>query len=186
MTEQKRCKAKNRAGEPCGRPPIVGGTVCASHGGSAPAVRKAAERRVALARATAEVEAHATARGPLTVAEVYQEMLVTAGSVVAWRDVLQERVSARSEYGSRNALGTEQVEIDVALYERALDRTMRTLELIARLDLDTRLLNIGNAMGAEVIRIFTAGLDSLDLTYEQRETAKLVIVEELRRSEAPS
>lgn len=186
MTEPKRCKAKNRAGEPCGRPPIVGGTVCASHGGSAPAVRKAAERRVALARATAEVEARATARGPLTVAEVYREMLVTAGSAVAWRDVLQERVAVLSDYGSTNTLGSEQVLTDVVLYERALDRTMRALELIARLDLDTRLLNIGNAMGAEVVRIFTAGLDSLELTVEQRATAQRVIVEELRRSEAPS
>jgi hypothetical protein len=51
-----RCTAhvKSLSGlRPCGRWPINGGRVCASHGGRAPAVRAAARRRVALADALA-------------------------------------------------------------------------------------------------------------------------------------
>ena len=43
------CTAHKSNGEPCGRPPIRGGSVCATHGGSAPQVRKAANLRLAAA-----------------------------------------------------------------------------------------------------------------------------------------
>lgn len=42
---KRKCNARNRRGMPCGKPPIVGGTVCTTHGGRAPQVqRKALER----------------------------------------------------------------------------------------------------------------------------------------------
>ena len=40
------CSAIKRNGKPCGLPPIRGGTVCHKHGGSAPQVRAAANRRL--------------------------------------------------------------------------------------------------------------------------------------------
>jgi len=40
------CSAKRTNGQPCGRPPIKGGTVCATHGGSAPQVRRKAALRL--------------------------------------------------------------------------------------------------------------------------------------------
>lgn len=40
------CSATKRNGKPCGLPPIRGGTVCHKHGGSAPQVRAAANRRL--------------------------------------------------------------------------------------------------------------------------------------------
>lgn len=51
-----RCTAKTSRGTPCKRSPINGGTVCATHGGRAPQVKAAAERRLqeAAAREAAE------------------------------------------------------------------------------------------------------------------------------------
>lgn len=43
----RRCSARSkRSGEGCKRAPIAGGTVCTMHGGAAPQVRAAAQRRL--------------------------------------------------------------------------------------------------------------------------------------------
>ena len=42
-----KCTAKSsRTGKPCQKPPIKGATVCRVHGGAAPQVKRAAERRL--------------------------------------------------------------------------------------------------------------------------------------------
>ena len=71
-TTPRRCTARSsRTGKPCQRAPIVGGTVCATHGGRAPQVRRAAEARIAalvhpsldtLARALEADDIHAAIR----------------------------------------------------------------------------------------------------------------------------
>lgn len=50
-----RCTATSRSGAPCKRQAIIGGTVCASHGGRAPQVKAAAARRLALGEAMGEL-----------------------------------------------------------------------------------------------------------------------------------
>lgn len=45
MTTEPRCTGTNRNGEPCRRAPIVGGSVCWTHGGAAPQVRRQAAAR---------------------------------------------------------------------------------------------------------------------------------------------
>ena len=42
----RKCRATNRQGNPCRQPAIPGGTVCFYHGGAAPQVKAAAERRL--------------------------------------------------------------------------------------------------------------------------------------------
>jgi hypothetical protein len=44
--ERRRCTGKNRAGKPCGRPPIRGGFVCPKHGGGLPNVKAKAAQRI--------------------------------------------------------------------------------------------------------------------------------------------
>jgi hypothetical protein len=47
MSEPLRCTAKSKTtGKQCKNLPIVGGTVCVSHGGSIPAVKAAAQRKM--------------------------------------------------------------------------------------------------------------------------------------------
>lgn len=50
-----RCTAHRTNGEPCGNYAMTGGRVCHAHGGRAPAVRKAAQRRLLEARMHKEI-----------------------------------------------------------------------------------------------------------------------------------
>lgn len=43
---KRQCKATNRQGKRCGKPPILGGVVCRMHGGAAPQVMEAAKARI--------------------------------------------------------------------------------------------------------------------------------------------
>lgn len=180
MTDPKLCKARRSDGEPCKRPPIRGGRVCASHGGRAPAVRAAADRRLAEQEATREVARLSDARGPLTLPDVYREMLNTAGLAVAWRDALEAKVSELEGYAGTNGIGSEQVRADVVLFERAMDRTAKVLELIARLDLDSRLTSMGEELGRQVVAMIRRSVADLDLTPEQSARFDAAIARELR------
>ncbi len=53
-TPPRHCTGTNRNGEPCRRSPIVGGTVCWTHGGAAPQVRRQAVARHAAELAEAD------------------------------------------------------------------------------------------------------------------------------------
>jgi hypothetical protein len=79
-----------RAGAPCTKSPIEGGTVCASHGGRAPNVRAAANARLAHAEATRQV---ATLGLPVDISPteaLLAEVQWTAGHVQWLRGKVQE------------------------------------------------------------------------------------------------
>ncbi|PTU55376.1 hypothetical protein DBB34_14565 [Sphaerisporangium cinnabarinum] len=177
------CRGTNRRGGPCQKPPIPGGTVCPAHGGKAPQVRAAAERRLALQQAEAHVAANIDSTRRLDLAGVYEEMLRTASLVVQWRDRWQERVDELQQirYVAPGA-GTEQVRAEVQLLERAMDRATRTLELIARLDLDSRVKRLNEDQGALVFRAVSHALDAGDLTPAQRDAVEAALAVELRRA----
>lgn len=183
MDDQKRCRATNRSGKRCGRYAIPGGRVCTTHGGRAVQVKAAADRRLAQADAERIVSQVVTARGPLSLADVYTELQKTAGLAVAWRDMLEEKVTALTEwrYEAKGA-GTEQLRSEIALFERSLDRVGKLLEVIARLDLDTRVAALNAAQGAAVAEVIRRTVDRVpSLTPAQRSEFLAVIPEELRR-----
>lgn len=55
MTNKPKCTARNSRGMPCQKAPVKGASVCATHGGSAPQVRRKAAERLELERAGLEV-----------------------------------------------------------------------------------------------------------------------------------
>ena len=83
--DPRRCTAHNRAGQPCGKYSMRGGTVCRAHGGAAPQTQAKAQAMVELAelrlrnlapRAVAELESLVTG------AESEQVRLQAANSLV--------------------------------------------------------------------------------------------------------
>lgn len=177
MSPRRRCRATNRAGQPCGLPPIRGGTVCRFHGGASPNARTAATRRLATAEAEREVSDAVDERGPLTVAEVYEELLRTATLAVEWRNRAEKRVEElKGEWAAGPHL--DQTRAEVALLERAMDRTARVCELIARLDLDTRMSRLNQQTGQQIAAVIAYALAVFPT--EQQEQARGRVVEAIR------
>ncbi len=86
---ERRCKARNRAGQPCGRAPILGAEVCYTHGGATPQVKAAAARRQAeklAARDAAKAVQLFGGRRDISPAEALLELVQTkAAEVWYWR-----------------------------------------------------------------------------------------------------
>lgn len=112
---------------------------------------------------------------------MYRELLSTAGLAVAWQDVLRTRVEALEDYSTVNGLGSPVVRADVQLFERAMDRAAKVLELVGRLDLDSRLARITEDQGRQVAGILNRTMDAGNLTPEQRAAMSVELARELRR-----
>lgn len=141
----------NRVGQPCvkceaevieracRKAPIRGGPVCVDHGGSAPQVRAAANRRLAeleAAKVLAEVEV-------TPIGDPLQALLDLAAEVFAKQQRLDAIVATLEQLrADPSRWGTEQIDARIQLLERYTDRLHRILETIARLGIDERRLAI--------------------------------------------
>lgn len=183
MDDARRCTARSkRSGERCKRAAIVGGTVCSAHGGKAPAVAAKALQRVAAAEAQAFVEAQVGARGPMSLGEVYRELLRTAALAVEWRNILEAKVAELQQWRYQAAgPGTEQIRAEITLFERAMDRAAKVLELVARLDIDARATALNERQGQLVVALLYRVFEALELTPEQRAKVPQVVPNEIRR-----
>lgn len=111
-------------GLPCGNPPRRGLSVCGYHGGSTERSKRAGERNLAADRVRRSLD-------EVVVREVenpLMEFQSLTSEVVAWKDALASHLAA----SGGGPLGGELVQ----LYERALDRSGKFLELWARLGID--------------------------------------------------
>lgn len=171
MAQQCTAKAKS-TGKRCARYSIEGGKVCRAHGGASKQAKDAAKRRTAEARAAAEVQAHADAvlafRAERALENPLDGLARLATEVTAFKDALAARVNALTEIRFEDMKSAEQLRSEVALYERALDRTARLLETMVKLDFEKRMLALNEAqldLMADAVRMI---LDGLDLTEEQQ------------------
>lgn len=180
---------------------MVGGTVCPTHGGSAPQVRAKAAERVL----EAEVAREIGKQGWEPVADPIAAYADNAGEVLAFKDRLRERVETLDDWtlriaafgsGSDEAEGKqlmamgETVRAYVAAYERALDRAERTLARMIQLGLDAKAIELRaaaiNQAAAEAIQaVLLAALGDLGLTPEQQAKVPAVLSRHLLATPFP-
>jgi hypothetical protein len=178
-----RCGGTNRAGKPCKHPagwgtdhPGIGR--CKNHGGSTPTHRQAAIREQA--RRTAHEALELLGReGVKPIVNPLEALAGLAGEIVATKDIFRERVAQLREESWRysDAKGGEQLRAEIAMYERALDRSARVLADIARLKIDERLTAITEQQVQTLVTVFTAVLERLDLGEKAGQVRELVAVE---------
>jgi len=128
---------------PCTHAPMKGQRVCYHHGGAKRSARAAGERRHAVQVIEAETAALLAAEGLEGVDDPIAEIGRLAVEALALKRAAGARANSldeirytgglqRDERGELIGTGTEQLRAEVALYERALDRSMKFLEVVAK------------------------------------------------------
>jgi len=161
---------------PCHKWPRKGANVCQKHGGNAPQVIAATQRR--------KVEASAMkllgVEGYEPIIDPYTALANVAGEIVKLKDVLLERVEEMDTLRSFGGETGEQIDVVFAAYERAVDRAEKILTNMARLDLEDRIAKlrarINSDVAATIVGAMNAALDVADVQGPTRE----VIVREFR------
>lgn len=177
LTDRRQCKAvAKRTGKRCGAYAIRGAEVCRVHGGMAPQVRAAAARRLAEDRLRRRLD-QAEIREVADPIGEFQRMVAEA---LALKDMLASHVASLDALRFTDARGSEQLRAEVALYERAMDRSARFLETWVKLGMEERLVRVTEvqaaAMGAALDRALTAaGIDG-----ERRREVVAALASELR------
>ena len=158
-------------GEPCERPagwgtPNAGvpGTPCKLHGGSLPNNVSAATRRRVELECTALLAEHDVT--PVT--DSVAELEVLAGEVLAWRDLLRQRLGELhpEDWRYTGKVG-EELHTTVALYERSLDKAERILTSMSKLGIAGRKVQLEEArfdLMANLVELTLAdlGVDAAD------------------------
>lgn len=175
-----KCTARRTNGEPCQRSPIAGGSVCATHGGSAPAVKAAAARRLEVAAVEADVAAVIASEGLEGVTDPLEALARLATETLAMKSALAARVNALSDITTTSKLGVEALKVEVALYERAIDRSGKFLDLLAKSNFEERRLRIDEGTAGMFVTVMRNVLARLDLTPAQQALVGTVVSEELR------
>lgn len=171
------CTARAKStGERCQRAPIRGGTVCYVHGGGAPGVKAAAARRLEAAKVERDVRDAIAFESLEGVMDPLASLSRLADESLAMKEALAARINDLSTKGRLRykaaGTGTEQLRAEVQLYERALDRSAKFLDLLARSGFEERRVALQEAQGqlvAQAVRGILAGMLA-------------VVVEQLRQS----
>lgn len=162
------CGAKTRSGKPCPNPPMRGATRCRQHGGASPnAQAKAAER---LLEAKIAGELRQLAIEPVT--NPVRRLAELGGEVLVWLELCRANLEHLRSWEYSDLKESMDVRPLVAVYERALDRAVSTMERMARLGLDAETLRRQLQIEAErpsreQAQAFARVLQAVDLTPTQ-------------------
>lgn len=170
---ERRCTATNRSGQQCGKYAIRGGSVCTAHGGRNPSVKRRAEQNLAVEEARADAAAALGHHGLTPVDDPVIELGKVAREIVAMKDALAARVNALSG-PTYAAMGEEKPRVELALYERALDRTVKVLDLLGRHDLEARRVRVEEQTARLFMFVLRGVFLDLDLSADQHERSSQV------------
>jgi hypothetical protein len=149
-----RCGGRTRAGTPCKLPaghgtghPGVGR--CDHHGGATPTHRAHAERvLIERAEASALAELHRIGVEPL--GNPLEALAELAAEARQWQMMLRGQVAGLESLSQTTPAGIEQVRAVVVLFERAMDRAAAFAAMMAKLNVDDRLVKLNARISEEM------------------------------------
>jgi hypothetical protein len=167
-------------GQPCKQAAIEGAVVCNAHGGKMPNIKKAAALRVTEAKVRAQIDDMRDVVQLTSVGDIYDDLLEVASVCRAWRRILQDRVSYLSDLHTYQTESGEQVRADVLLFERALERSAKVGEMLARLNLDERRQAIDERTAATIALLIQGVVSDLGLPAEEQQRAEQLVIQRVR------
>lgn len=185
-----RCTAKTKRG-PCKAWPVQGATVCVTHGGAAPQVKRAAGKRLAVAEWARSFGAPAEDADPSQT--VLDEIRWSAGHVAWLRERVQETepealvwgVDSEVEKGAGEFTGTDttraaKASMWVQLYGQERDRLTRMCEVAHRMGIAARQVELAERVGSLMADLLRGVLGDLSLSEEQQLVAAVAVPRHLQ------
>lgn len=174
-----RCRAhsKRQGGAQCHARPMVGQEVCKVHGGTTPgALAKAAT-------AATERKLRATL-GQLTILPVENplaDLQMLAGEARSWKELLAKHVADLTSM-RYSTDGGEAIRGEIQLFERAMDRCAAILGMIAKLNIDERMVKISQQQVDLVVSAMQRSFTDIQLPKDQQQLALAAAARYLRPS----
>lgn len=182
---KRRCKAKSKnSGKQCRRYAIEGGTVCPTHGGSAPHVKAAAARRLEAARLEADATAALAWLGEKAITDPLDELGRLATESRALTTALGARVNALRGITEYDLKDSPSIKAELQLYERAMDRTHRMLDSLIKAGYMERQMKIAEDEATIISGIMRRVFQQVGMTQAQQRKAGVLLVEEFKALEA--
>lgn len=177
-----RCTARAKAtGERCEKWPMRGSKVCSVHGGKAKQIKAAAARRLAAQKLEAEARAAIAFESRQGVTDPFEALSLLADEALAMKEALASRVNSLKQvrYTAHGA-GTEQLRAEVALYERAMDRAAKFLDMLVRSGFEERRVKVSEQQGLLFASVIRSILVELGQDVTPGGPAAQVVVKHLR------
>lgn len=182
---KRRCKAKAKhSGKQCRRYAIAGGTVCPNHGGSAPQVKAAAQRRLAAEKLEADSTAALAWLGEQSVTDPLDELGRLATESRSLTTALGKRVNALRELEHYDLKNSPSIKAELQLYERAMDRTHRMLDSLIKAGYMERQLKIAEDEAMIIAGIMRRVLQQIGVQPAGIRKAGVLLQEEFAALEA--
>lgn len=191
--EPRTCTAHRTDGEPCRKVRMRGQTVCASHGGSAPQNRAAAQRRLDELKALEAVENFGLSREIDAKDALLEELYRTAGAVdwlhaqvlalpkeaIVWGTTQEEHVGS-GEWKGQNTTKAAAVNIWVQLWQEERKHLVAVSKAAIAAGIEERRVRLAEQQGALLASVIKSILGDLQLTTEQAARAPRIVADRLR------
>lgn len=168
---------------------LPGSRRCRQHGGKIATVQDRAFRRGTLTEIVRKWEDSSGNSGEVELfpTNPFDLLQQTLNSVNDFQTLIKRKIDAmgedEEEWRFTDKSGAEQLRSEISLYERALDRAVRTATAISKLNIEERYLAITEKQATSMMYILGAVLQRIPgITDEQKEAARAmvpIVIEEM-------
>jgi hypothetical protein len=152
---------------------MSGQAVCRMHGGAQQSGREKGKMVVAERKLNDQLSQLAESHLAVPVDNPLGALQQLAGECVQLKDIFAQRVAKLKAPGYASKAG-EQLRSDMAVYERALDRTSKVLTDIARLNIDDRLVRIEEQQAELMVAIFIEAVSKMGMGERAPEARRII------------